>query len=123
MKKNPRNSRNQLASCATIGFALMLLVVSRHSVSAQTWSVDPNNSVNIYYNSGNVGIGTTSPSEKLDITAGAIQMSNSATAPTAGSGKFKMFPYDVFGVGNATRSPARTITSSRRGQVAATSCI
>jgi len=48
---------------------------------------------------GNVGIGTTSPSEKLSISAGAIHVTNMGSAPTASAGEIKLFSNDVFGTG------------------------
>jgi len=75
-----------------ISFALVILTIAPRTALAQQWSVDPNNSVNIYYNSGNVGIGTASPSSRLDIAApssgyalAANGVANAYTAAFTGS--------------------------------------
>jgi hypothetical protein len=52
-----------------IGFALTMLFVSVQCVNAQ-WTTDTTTN-NIYYNAGNVGIGTTSPGVRLHVSNGA----------------------------------------------------
>ena len=51
----------------TIGFALFALLLSANVTHAQ-WTTDTSTN-NIYYNAGNVGIGTTSPGSKLHINS------------------------------------------------------
>src|SRR5438552_18860888 len=50
----------------------------------------PTSSVDISA-SGNVGVGTASPGEKLTISAGALQITNDASAPSAAAGEVKLF--------------------------------
>src|ERR1700686_1864840 len=71
MKSNTKKS-NAKIWIDSIAFALLILALGPRTASAQQWSVDPNNSNNIYYNAGKVGIGTTSPANKLDV-AGTTQ--------------------------------------------------
>ncbi|HBB94674.1 MAG TPA: hypothetical protein DC054_04730 [Blastocatellia bacterium] len=67
-----------------IGFALTMLFVSVQSANAQ-WNPSPSPSpnTNIYYNAGNVGIGTTSPVDKFEVVGG-IHTTGSAAASKAG---------------------------------------
>src|SRR5258706_1994481 len=79
MKTNPLNTRKQLVSCATIGFALLLLFVSPRMAAAQWSTPDSNN--NIYYNAGNVGIGTTAPGTRLNISGGQLLVDGASSYP------------------------------------------
>jgi len=45
-----------------------------------------NNNNSIYYNSGNVGIGTSTPSEKLEITGGALKFNMATTGNVSWAG-------------------------------------
>jgi hypothetical protein len=57
----------RLVFLRTIGFALFALLLSANVTHAQ-WTTDTSTN-NIYYNAGNVGIGTTSPGSKLHINS------------------------------------------------------
>jgi hypothetical protein len=61
MKNYLRNVHRQFWLSASFGLALLFLVATPRPAMAQ-WS---SSGVNIYYNSGNVGIGTTTPPTKL----------------------------------------------------------
>ncbi len=75
-----------------IGWALLFLIATPQTALAQ-WNPSPSPSpnTNIYYNAGNVGIGTTAPVSTLDVsgdvtTSGNIAM-NGATLKSWASGK------------------------------------
>jgi len=63
----------------TIGFALVILLATPTTGSAQ-WTVSPSPTPtnNIYYNAGNVGIGTNAPDQKL-----VVSVNSAATLPAA----------------------------------------
>ena len=69
MKKDSRRLNEKIWLAMAVSFLVLLLA---GAASAQQWSVDPNNSNNIYYNSGNVGIGTTAPVDKLHVAGNAV---------------------------------------------------
>src|ERR1700686_27025 len=88
MKTNSQKS-NPRIWMGTISFALLILAFGPRTASAQQWSVDPNNSNNIYYNSGNVGIGTTGPVAKLEVLGAAYSLP--ATSGTTQTGLVARF--------------------------------
>ncbi len=65
-----RNAGGNITECFSIGGAEWL------------WRMSPMNMANIFYNGGNVGIGTTNPNSKLAV-AGDIKVGNSASLCTA----------------------------------------
>ena len=64
--------------------AVMILLGSAQNIVAQ-WNPSPSPSNNIYYNSGNVGIGTTAPAALLD-AGGNSQASPAISARKSGNG-------------------------------------
>jgi hypothetical protein len=78
MKKNSPGSNANIWLATAASFVLLLL--------AGTASAQWTNANNIYNtNSGNVGIGTTSPGEKLDVS-GTFRASGQNSAPASGAG-------------------------------------
>ncbi len=62
---------------------LALLIAVTTSLNAQTWSgTTPGN---IYYNSGNVSIGSTTPNDKLDLANGGIRLQRISSPLTGGT--------------------------------------
>jgi len=74
MKSQKTNKRIWLG--AAIGFALILLTSNPQPAFAQQWNTNGSNISNA--NSGNVGIGTTSPVFKLDIQGGQLHVAGGA---------------------------------------------
>lgn len=70
MKTESNRRDRRIRTMPAIGFALTMLFVSVQSANAQ-WNPSPSPSpnTNIYYNAGNVGVGTTSPGSTLDVQA------------------------------------------------------
>ena len=88
MKTEPNRRDRRIRTIPAIGFALTILFVSVQSANAQ-WNPSPSPSpnTNIYYNAGNVGIGTTTPTNPLVVSGGANSYSsvvqNTAAAGTS----------------------------------------
>jgi hypothetical protein len=57
--------------------AASMLVLTVLTATAQAQWMGPDGSNNIYYNAGNVGIGTTTPSFKLDVRNGSMGVTDS----------------------------------------------
>ncbi|MDX6500665.1 MAG: hypothetical protein QOG23_3925 [Blastocatellia bacterium] len=88
MKTMTARSSQVLWIAITIGFALTILLATPQTASAQgPWlaSPSPTPTNNIYYNAGNVGIGTNAPDQKLVVSA------NSATILPASAGILQLF--------------------------------
>lgn len=87
-ESNPRDRR--IRTMPAICFALAMLFVSVQSASAQ-WTPpnsSPSPNTNIYYNAGNVGIGTTTPGQSLEVVGG-MRVGGAATLSAAmGAGTF-----------------------------------
>src|SRR5260370_6998373 len=78
MKKNSPGSNANIWLATAASFVLLLLA----STASAQWT----NATNIYNtNSGNVGIGMTSPGEKLDVS-GTFRASGQNSAPAIGAG-------------------------------------
>src|SRR6267142_869131 len=77
MKSTAHSSKRKLVTLGSMLAATLILFAQTHKVSAQ-WQGSPN----IYYNGGNVGIGNTGPSAKLDVS-GTITSNNSLINPPA----------------------------------------
>src|SRR5882724_10931195 len=93
MKTESNRRDRTIRAMPAIGFALTMLFVSVQSANAQ-WNPSPSPSpnTNIYYNAGNVGIGTTSPAQALDVVGAAnvslaVQV-NRTGSDAAGSGPY-----------------------------------
>jgi hypothetical protein len=70
MKANSDETKHRLWLGAAMGWALLLLIASPQTASAQQWN-GPDGSNNISNaNSGNVGVGITVPLYKFDVLAG-----------------------------------------------------
>ncbi len=81
MKTKSKGHQHRTSTVAAIGFALALLLLNAQTTRAQwTSGTNINNT-----NSGNVGVGTSSPGEKLDV-AGTIRTTGQSTAPASGAG-------------------------------------
>src|SRR6266404_1479390 len=89
MKTRTGRSSQVIWIAATIGFAWAFLLATPSTGSAQ-WTVSPSPTPtnNIYYNAGNVGIGTNAPDQKLVVSA------NSATTLPASVGTINLFGPD-----------------------------
>ena len=72
MKANPHETNRRFWLSAAIGLALLFVAATPRTAMAQ-WNPSPSPSPNnnIYYNAGNVGIGTTSPSDLLHLSSSA----------------------------------------------------
>src|SRR5258708_30004264 len=72
MKANPHETTRNFWLSAALGLALLFVVATPRTARAQ-WNPSPRPSPNnnIYYNAGNVGIGTTSPSDLLHLSSSA----------------------------------------------------
>src|SRR5882724_8422830 len=80
MKTESDRRDRRIRTMPAIGFALAMLFVSVQSANAQ-WtppSSSPSPNTNIYYNSGNVGIGTTSPAYKRDVVGTGTNVSGTS---------------------------------------------
>jgi len=68
MKTNPQKTNRRFWLSAAIGLALLFVAATPRTAMAQ-WNPSPSPSPNnnIYYNAGNVGIGTTSPTSILTV--------------------------------------------------------
>src|SRR5258708_7812834 len=67
MKSTQYSSKRGFLTSGLLLLAAIMLLACAQSTFAQWASPSPNPNNNIYYNSGNVGIGTTGPSQKLQI--------------------------------------------------------
>src|SRR3989442_384101 len=116
MKSTQYSSKREFLTSGLLLLAAIMLLACAQSTFAQ-WNASPSPSPNnnIYYNAGNVGIGTTNPGEKLTISSGALQMTNAASAPTAATGEIKLFSYDVFGNGATMVTRADDYLFTSRG--------
>lgn len=77
MRTKPQSSQRKMSWAGTlITLAVIILFSCSQRVLAQQWSTNGNNISNT--NTGNVGVGTTSPGSKLDVN-GRIQQTGSAT--------------------------------------------
>src|SRR5207253_8440777 len=86
MKMNSQKTNKTICMAAAISFALLLLITSPQNVFAQQWTSAP---PNIYYNGGNVGIGTTTPQRALDLsTSGQLTFGNNGYSSTGSPGLF-----------------------------------
>ena len=71
MKANSLETNRKFCFSAAIGLALLFMAATPRTATAQWSSPSPNPNNNIYYNAGNVGIGTTSPSDLLHLSSSA----------------------------------------------------
>ena len=73
MKTESDRRDRRIRIMPAIGFTLAMLFVSVESANAQ-WNPSPSPSpnTNIYYNAGNVGIGTTAPGAMLEVNGTAL---------------------------------------------------
>lgn len=89
MKTKSNRRDRSIRRMPLIGFMLTMLFVGVQTANAQ-WNPSPSPSpnTNIYYNAGNVGIGTTTPGQSLEV-AGGMRISGPATLSAAmGAGTF-----------------------------------
>ena len=87
MKTESARRDRRIRTMPAIGFALIMLFVSVQSANAQ-WtppSSSPSPNTNIYYNSGNVGVGTTSPGNKLAVMGGDVAIGETSVASLGGN--------------------------------------
>src|SRR5712671_150719 len=88
MKTKTARCSQVLWIALTIGFGLGILLAMPQTAAAQgPWLVSPSPTPtnNIYYNAGNVGIGTNAPDQKLVVSV------NSATTLPASAGTIQIF--------------------------------
>jgi len=71
MKANSLETNRKFWLSAAIGLALLVMAATPRTARAQWLSPSPNPNNNIYYNAGNVGIGTTSPSDLFHLSRSA----------------------------------------------------
>ena len=114
MKTNSQKTNQKLWLSATIGFALLLLVATPQTATAQQWTTNGNNISNA--NTGNVGVGTPSP-DKLFTVQGALPSWGAALSVfrTTGSNNGFGLLLDATGSGN------NNIGFSRSGTLKASS--
>ena len=86
MNRPEQTRRNHIAPWVTlIVFALTIFLTQAQSANAQQWTTNGNDISNT--NTGNVGVGTTAPTQKLQVVGGIIE-NQFSTTPGQGYGIF-----------------------------------
>ena len=132
MKTSTARSSQVFWIAATIGLALATLLGMPSTGSAQaSWTVSPSPSPtnNIYYNAGNVGIGTNIPAERLVVSNNSAPLPAGLSGTTlhigGTDGSYNRFTSDAFGgansinqrrANNTAASPSALATDDLIGQ-------
>ena len=91
MSYTPASNHGRLVFSAAVIFVSLLITAHVRPAYGQ-WTTGPNNSIN-NTNSGNVGVGTSSPAQKLDVagaiaTSGTTVIDASRNITNVGTGSF-----------------------------------